>query len=93
MKTIQSIKDIIRAPFAWPGGYAKILLMSDGEVICKGCAQDNYKLILRATREKDRSGWQAEGVFIHWEGAPLYCANCGCELQSEYGDPEQESAA
>lgn len=90
--SVNAIKDIIRAPYAWPGGYAKVLLMSDGECMCSACAKENYRLILRATRDNDRndrSGWQAYGAQIHWEGAPMQCCNCNQDMPSEYGDPEQ----
>ncbi len=82
---INALKDMIRAPYAWPGGYAKVLVMSDGECLCTQCTKENYCLILRSTRDNDRSGWGAAGVDIHWEGDPLLCANCNKELPSEYG--------
>lgn len=90
MKTrdsINSIKSIIREPYAWPGGYAKLLVMHDGEFLCADCTKENYRLILRATKDRDRySGWQAIGTDIYWEGSPTYCAHCNKELLSEYGD-------
>jgi hypothetical protein len=92
MKTrdsIDSVKNIIRNPYAWPGGYTKMMVMVDGESMCADCVKDNYRLILRATRDNDRSGWQAHTADIHWEGAPMYCANCNKEMPSEYGDPDE----
>ena len=85
--SVNAVKDIIRAPYAGPGGYAKILLMSDGECMCAACVKENYRLILRATRSNDRSGWQAYATQIHWEGAPMQCANCNQDMPSEYGEP------
>jgi len=87
---VKALKDFIREPYAWPGGYAKVLYMNDGEPVCKECAKENYKLILRATRDCDRSGWNVEAVDIHWEGASMICANCNKELPSEYGEPDEE---
>ena len=87
--SINSVKNIIRAPYSWPGGYSKQMVMNDGECLCAECVKDNYRLILRATRDKDRSGWQAYSAEIHCEGAPLQCCNCNKEMPSEYGDPEE----
>jgi hypothetical protein len=92
--SINAVKDMIRAPYAWPGGYSKVLVMSDGESMCAQCVKENYKLILRATRDNDsRSGWAALYEAVHWEGAPLQCANCNQDMPSEYGDPDAADAA
>ena len=88
--SIDSVKNIIRNPYAWPGGYTKMMVMADGETLCSDCVKANYRLILRATRSMDGSGWQAHAADIHWEGAPMYCANCNKELPSEYGDPDDQ---
>lgn len=87
--SINSVKNIIREPYAWPGGYNKVLVMTDGESLCADCVKDNYRIILRATRDHDRSGWGAVGAEIHWEGPAIHCANCNKEMPSEYGDPEE----
>lgn len=57
-----AVREFIRQPFAFPGGYPIVLVMSDG--------------------------WKAEGVLIHWEGAPECCDHCGAETESAYGDGE-----
>lgn len=58
---------------AWPGGYAILYHDVAGDVFCPDCA---------ATAGVVTS-------FIHWEGPPLYCDECGKTLESEYGDPEE----
>lgn len=84
---MKDLKEMVRNPYVWPGGYAKVLIMSDGEAMCARCVHENFKLILRATRDKaDRSGWGAVSVDVHWEGAPLLCCNCNQEMPSEYGE-------
>ena len=86
---INSVKNIIRNPYAWPGGYTKVMGMADGDSMCADCVKENYHQILRATRNNDRSGWAAWAADIHWEGAPLQCCGCALSLPSEYGDPEE----
>ena len=84
---LRAVKNAIREPFAFPGGYAKRLVMYDGEMMCHACARENFKLIAQSTIAHDRDGWQAIGAMIHWEGPAENCAHCGRELPSEYGDP------
>jgi hypothetical protein len=84
MKTAE-LKDFIRSGgYAWPGGYQCALMMLDGEVIDAQAARENYHLIRRETGRD----WTAVAVFIHWEGAPLYCAHSGREIPSAYGEVE-----
>lgn len=88
-QTMQAAREFIRAPFAWPGGYPKTLIMHDGETLCPACARENYRQISDSTRHNSRDGWQAVGIDIHWEGAPLVCAHCSTETENAYGDPAE----
>lgn len=90
-ETLVQVREFIRQPHAFPGGYPKVLIMTDGECLCAKCAKENYRLISEATRSNDRSsGWNAYGVDLHLEGAPLVCANCNAETESAYGSPDDE---
>jgi len=66
--------------------------MSDGEVLCTDCAKSEFPAIARATISRSCDGWRCEGVQIHWEGAPEYCAHCNAQIESAYGDPEAAEA-
>jgi len=90
--TLETVKQAIRAGYAWPGGYRLNIVMADGELLCTACARENYRLISCATRHGCRDGWAAVGADVHWEGAPYYCAHCNTILESEYGNPEEETA-
>ena len=82
----ETLQEFIRSNgYAWPGGYPCALLMSDGEVIDARAARENYRLI---RRESGRD-WTPADVFIHWEGAPLYCAHSGREIPSAYGEGDE----
>ena len=70
---VNLLKDIIRNPFAWPGGYEKALLMNDGGVVCHVCAKNEYWNILHSTRGEYNDGWDVRAVFL-------------IELQSQSGD-------
>lgn len=90
---IKVIQRMARDAYAWPGGYPLLLLMGDGECLCPACTRSNYRLIRKAQRAGDRrDSWYPTEVFIHYEGAPIYCAHCNAEVESAYGAPEEECA-
>lgn len=62
------------------GGYGLIYIDDSDKVYCGACANslasDDTVTINNA--------------YIHWEGASTCCENCNCELESEYGDNEEQ---
>lgn len=87
---IRKVKQAARDKYAWPGGYPLFILLEDGEPLCPDCARANFRQIARDTRDHARSGWDAAGVDIHWEGEPLQCAHCNGDIESAYGEPEND---
>ena len=83
--TLVRVREAIRHPYAWPGGYPVYVVLTDGELLCRECARDNYRLISHATRHNERDGWAAFGGDVVYEGTN-YCANCNKDLESAYGD-------
>ena len=84
MNSTKQFKEFVRHPYAWPGGYPLRAVMADGECVCKTCAKDNAKLIIRATRDADRSDWDCAGVEVNWENADITCAHCGEPIEAAY---------
>ena len=89
MANLEALRSVARNPFAWPGGYESRLLLDDGESICRECVKTEYPQLYRSTRDNDRDGWTVEAVFIAWEGPVEFCAHCGAEMPTEYGDPDE----
>ena len=87
---MRAVREFIREPYAWPGGYPKTLLFADGQVCCADCAKENYRLIRSDTKDNYRGGWQVEAVQIFWEGPVEFCAHCECPIESAYGDPDSD---
>lgn len=88
-ETLVQVREFIRQPFAWPGGYPKVLHMTDGGCLCAACAKANYRQISRAAWQDDKwGGWAALGVDLHLEGEPLVCSNCNVQIESAYGSPD-----
>ena len=90
MKGLEALRSVVRRPYTFPGAYARRVVLDDGETLCNECLRGEYRELYRATRDQDGNGWEVIGEFVHWEGAPLFCAHCGAEVESEYGDPERE---
>lgn len=89
-QTLQSMKEAIRQKYAWPGGYPLVLIMDDGECLCMGCAQKEWKNIYQSTKNHERDGWQAAGVEINWENPDgSLCAHCNNVLESAYTETEE----
>ena len=87
MKNIQHLRQFVRSNgYAWPGGYPMYALCADGEPIDAQATRENYRQILRATRNPDTDRqWEIVGVAVHWEGEPLHCAHSGRAIESAYG--------
>jgi len=86
---IETVKAFIKEPYAWPGGYERVLIMDDGACLCHKCAAENLPEIERAIADGwCDSGWLPLGVDIIWEGGET-CAHCYRPV-SVYGDPDDE---
>ena len=61
--------------YAWPGGYPIMYIDKDGESLCAECADKEEKPVT---------------YYVNYEGATEQCAECGKDLPSAYGDPEED---
>ena len=74
----KELLDELFSPFAFPGGYTILFTTDDGSVLCADCAKKEYL-----------SGIDVScGTYD--EGPTMHCDDCGHEMESSYGDPEQE---
>lgn len=83
---LTAMRDAIRNPYTWPGGYPVHIYLSDGECICADCARLNYRRISESTRSNNHDGWAVLGIEVFWEGPPEYCVQCNKEMESAYGE-------
>lgn len=83
---IEQLKEFIRRPFAWPGGYPKFALMGDCEPICHNCAEENYRRIVSDILQGYDKSFQIIGVDINWEDEDMICCNCNNKIPSAYGE-------
>jgi len=68
--------------FAWPGGYPMFYLDKQGSTLCANCATKSLVDIEFA------EDFGATDCDVHWEGQPLICEECNCEIESAYGEPD-----
>lgn len=61
--------------YAWPGGYPVYYLDADNMVLCPDCANkcDEYTSAIVA-------------YDANYEDDSLYCEDCGCRIESAYGE-------
>jgi hypothetical protein len=78
------IKDALRNPYTWPGGYEKRFSAYDA-FICADCVKKNLMAVFRDTTQ-NAGGWNLT-VDVYWEGPTHYCGECEAEIESAYGDP------
>lgn len=90
LELIKHVKGFARNAFSDVGGYPKVLIMRDGGCLCSGCTKSEFKRLLEELRDECDPAFMPLGVDIHWEGEPMICDHCNAEIESAYGDPEQE---
>jgi hypothetical protein len=68
---IRTVSDLRRAfrngPYAWPGGYPCLFVMSDGDVLSFRSAKQERRRLLEALRDRDNSGWRPVAFAIDYE--------------------------
>ena len=83
---LRSVKEFIRQPYAWPGGYRQALIMGDGGCLCHECARTEFRRIAEESFSQSNCGWRAAGVGVNWENTDLLCDHCGEQIEPAYGD-------
>ena len=86
ISVLRQVKEAIRQPYAWPGGYPLYIIMADGEALSIEAARSEFKLVAHATLFAQRDGWQAAAVDINYENTELHCAHTNKQIESAYGE-------
>ena len=75
-------KQIIRNPYAWPGGYPTFGITNDGGALCPTCCKSEFRLIATST---GNDGWTLQAQDINWADTMLFCDHCNELIESAYG--------
>lgn len=90
-KNMQELKNYVRHPYAWPGGYEIAFITDDGGILCHDCVRKNFKEVLWSTKHAQNDGWRIVGYAMEavdpettremaGEDYISYCAHCGKEF-------------
>ena len=77
------LNEIVKSPYAWPGGYRIWAQMADGGVLCAEACKEEQEAIRDAQGDPQ---WTIHALFVHWEGEPLTCDHTGATHNAEYSD-------
>lgn len=79
---IKQLKENVRDPYAWPGGYEIVSICNDGEVLCYKCVRFNFREVLWSTKNKVNDGWNIVDYAVigntieSTDKEPIFCAHC-----------------
>lgn len=80
-KSLRLADTLAREPFAWPGGYPRYAVTSDGGCLCSSCCKTERDLIGTTTGS---DGWNVVWIGINYEDNELACDNCHEEIVAAY---------
>lgn len=70
--------------YVWPGGYPILYYDTDCCALCAKCAT-------KAMNDPDElERFKPVAYDVYYEGPSVYCEQCNTEIESAYGDPEEE---
>jgi hypothetical protein len=72
--------------FAWPGGYPIIYIDSHSSTLCASCAQKSFD------NPEETPAFKPCAYDIYYEGPIIQCDGCNTDIESAYGDPEEDVA-
>lgn len=82
-KSLRLADQLVREPYAWPGGYPLYARMDDGGVVCRHCVEGERES-MALTNGHD--GWCVVDLSVNWEDLELYCDCCGRAVEAAYGE-------
>jgi hypothetical protein len=81
---------IVKNPYAWPGGYERLLVTKDGGLLCSQCCRTEARRIMGDIRDGYDTGWLPEAATYEAVSAECarecdpdlvsYCDHCGREF-------------
>ena len=86
--TLEQFKIDLQQPYAWPGGYPRYFITSDGAALSYKSALHNQHLIIDSIENHSNDGWEVVGCDINWEDSGLYCDDTNELIESAYADNE-----
>jgi len=90
--TVEQFRADLEQPYAWPGGYPRYFITSDGAALSYKAAKQEQCLIEAAilsnqshSEAQCHDGWYVVACDINWEDNELTCDHTGERIESAYG--------
>lgn len=84
--TVDNFRVDLSEPYAWPGGYPRFFITSDGAALSYAAAKAEQENIESSIAEDCRDGWRVVACDVNWEDSDLTCDHTGERIESAYGD-------
>lgn len=84
--TVDQFRKDLEDEFAWPGGYQRYFITSDGEALSFDAAKEMQAEIEEAITEGVRDGWMVVGCEINYEDESLICGHTNKPIPAAYGE-------
>ena len=82
-ETMKQVKETIRKPYTFPGGYEKFAVCKDGGVLCVECLKSEYYNVCRSTLFGYGDGWEVSGIDAECNLAgSMTCDHCNHTLNA-----------
>ncbi len=81
---LEFARQLRQGPYAWPGGYPRFLVLTDGETLCFGCAKTEGARVRLAAMAPGYEGWKPLAFDVNWESPDLHCSHCDARIESAY---------
>ena len=77
-------RDVRYGPYAWPGGYPRFFITSDGAALSFAAAKAERRNIIASIAHRTNDGWRIVGCDINWEDQQLYCDHTNARIEPAY---------
>lgn len=84
MELMEVKRQLRDGPYAWPGGYPKYFVTTDGAALSFQAVRDEWCNVVWSHLNSVNDGWRIAGVDINWEDAELVCDHTGEQIESAY---------
>jgi hypothetical protein len=89
--TVERFDSDLEQPYAWPGGYPRYFITSDGAALSFKAAKEQAEQIRESIRDDMRDGWRVVACDINYEDGALFCDHTNERIESAYAEPEEDS--
>lgn len=84
--SIEQFRADLSEPYAWPGGYPRFFITSDGAALSYAAARECQGEIDSAIGSQSNCGWRIVACDVNWEDPDLICDHTGARIESAYSE-------